>query len=1299
MIDKICLIFSLLFHVCKSVFSTSNIVGYDKEVFFVDNLDLANYVTSLGSFSFSGKHYSMSLHRSGTSSLVRVDFNGAFLTPTVISYYRFCDSGTGGVTCFGSVVSVLGSTNYLAIGTMREPSGTGNIYLTVIDYSTLTGNDYLWNSQQTSVLSPSTTPIGDINFIELVPSTNLILTPGAGTTGVSLWTLSTLQVTISWTNPIEYENCLCLNSTFCILHTISTGNHLLYSLDPTLATNSITFLSSTPVETDTDTSLGETFSFFGLKSLPGLSAFVLCTNNNCFLRENSAPSIDINTISMNRISAFETSCPNSSSCFIIGTNDLSLLEVYHIQGISSLYEELTYLDTEYSIQRFSAISAVDGEKLLLIANKAYNQMIYVEQKPCHPSCFECTSSEPTSCLSCGTVSQEIVPINLCVDVAACDPACAKCYGTSNTECDQCSTGTFLDIPTNICSPCDSLNNPIYTKSSATSVDICKACHPTCLRCNMNTQYNCLSCDTVGLGRCLNNSQCILMTPGIFALPNTSCALCDTSCTTCLVNSTHCTSCSLPLYLSTVLNACLNCSDPGYLLVAPVFPNTFSTCEPCDPASNCLACSLSTFNCSSCQPGYELTQSSGPGTYQICTLSPSTCNMTDGYYIDSSNQCVKQSAMKIKSSKFLIDDTKVSVEFSSPIDQQYLDVSMLTYTLIDQFSKERQNLSLQNDIEVVKNAKGITILFRGTVSSLSAAIEINNDGKNASSGVRSSDGSSIFNEFPITIKDIRLGQKLSTVSKTIKTALSILSLTSFLLLLAKNPFMANRLYKLLSNLLLIRLLNSPILVLPEIILSICSDINIVPFNIPNLLQDWLDEFECTPYRQIERRGFSCDIFTNYYEDITISVSSLIVCVAITLVCSFIIKRLKSSIERLRNTKNASTHSQSTPREDIAGDQANVFSPRNNLASSTKDEKISQKILMMEKWSERIKSFKDSYGMTYMIVMMDGNMMEVLLMSIIHIQSYHNNQLMNIGLASISFIFFYYFMTLILKVLVYRHIRHRLSLGSVAASSDNPKRGEEKKVLERIGGVEDYPLSAYTYEFEDSVVCEDRLVYIQYIVQFVRSVALCVVCVGSMRHPVPQHVIVMCIECVYVWVLWRTRKGRENRAMLMYDLFDASMFVVYVGIMVGATVAKGGGEEVGRDGQRYVGGAAALVLVLIIVVCVLFVVWSMIQSAYSMMISMCKSGDTDAQRDDSMVLSGHISNSNSTFRMEGVSGRNEVFVNIKKVSDNIKFNKMTKNKISIKQNSKKLRYQNKKMVKVQVANEQMSLENGGRREEEM
>ncbi|KAL4496353.1 hypothetical protein ABPG73_007803, partial [Tetrahymena malaccensis] len=264
-------------------------------------------------------------------------------------------------------------------------------------------------------------------------------------------------------------------------------------------------------------------------------------------------------------------------------------------------------------------------------------------KKCKQYCDQCDGS--SSCISC--IEGYYLNGNTCLP---CNINCRTCYGPSDQECSICSDPNKYISPSqnnNCVSSCDQtqryfINNTINPQQKycllcsdfcsacnltsctqcisslyyLTSGGTCQPCHNSCSTCNGSTENDCLVCrdSTQFISQKQNNlcvPQCDLTQAQYVDTSNPNqkyCNKCNSLCQTCS-DSIKCTTCIAGFYI-----------------------NPDGTCSPCH--NSCSQCNgPSNNNCIVCQDSTQLGN--------ICS---STCDITQSFYIDTSNPLQKYCRM-------------------------------------------------------------------------------------------------------------------------------------------------------------------------------------------------------------------------------------------------------------------------------------------------------------------------------------------------------------------------------------------------------------------------------------------------------------------------------------------------------------------------------------------------------------------------------------------------------------------------------------------------------------------------------
>lgn len=189
---------------------------------------------------------------------------------------------------------------------------------------------------------------------------------------------------------------------------------------------------------------------------------------------------------------------------------------------------------------------------------------------CHPSCKTCSGPAFNQCLSCPSSSNRVSTpssfqcpclanfydnnVTVCV---ACNPSCKTCNGTNSNQCLTCPTGANRIASVDASNSC-----PCNTGFYDSGVQICSACHNSCLTCNGPSSSQCLTCPTSSNRATVINAsnQCPCLVNFYDNATNIKvCLNCHPSCNTCTGSgSNQCLTCPPASNRSSVVNGSNQC---------------------------------------------------------------------------------------------------------------------------------------------------------------------------------------------------------------------------------------------------------------------------------------------------------------------------------------------------------------------------------------------------------------------------------------------------------------------------------------------------------------------------------------------------------------------------------------------------------------------------------------------------------------------------------------------------------------------------------------------------------------------
>lgn len=246
-------------------------------------------------------------------------------------------------------------------------------------------------------------------------------------------------------------------------------------------------------------------------------------------------------------------------------------------------------------------------------------------------------------------------LNVIVSIRLCHPHCEVCFGDKKSECAVCAW--TLEQAKLSFQTCEKYCLPGWGDNS-TNYPICIKCtDPKCLYC-LDTPMNCLGCapsyflHTTSVGVTI----CVTDCPEHYyknSSINATCFQCDANCQNCTGDPTTCITCYPDTYLYQSM-----CHSP-----CPYETYAHAASQTCQPCSNyCSVCSIAPNNCTVCDPtgpyisylkfgtqcvvqcglGYfpDTNYGMGPNVCQACEIkckaceaSPNNCSIcNDGFYL-------------------------------------------------------------------------------------------------------------------------------------------------------------------------------------------------------------------------------------------------------------------------------------------------------------------------------------------------------------------------------------------------------------------------------------------------------------------------------------------------------------------------------------------------------------------------------------------------------------------------------------------------------------------------------------------
>lgn len=211
-----------------------------------------------------------------------------------------------------------------------------------------------------------------------------------------------------------------------------------------------------------------------------------------------------------------------------------------------------------------------------------------------------------SCSDTSICKENVYPDTTFSKCLNCDLKCKTCFGPSQYNCLTCTSDYSYNPLTVSCEA--SCTGQTFSSEDIYGNKFCESCDNSCLTCN-GTKDHCLSC--AGLYFHYNLTfECVLnctkIDPNLFNYkPNNTCIRCHDNCATCFgASNTQCYSCKgTNAYYAPTLTCDKTCPSSQYIA-----DYVSHLCEKC--TDGCATCSLETDNCTKCENGFFLQESSG-----------------------------------------------------------------------------------------------------------------------------------------------------------------------------------------------------------------------------------------------------------------------------------------------------------------------------------------------------------------------------------------------------------------------------------------------------------------------------------------------------------------------------------------------------------------------------------------------------------------------------------------------------------------------------------------------------------------
>ncbi|CAD8177777.1 unnamed protein product [Paramecium octaurelia] len=338
----------------------------------------------------------------------------------------------------------------------------------------------------------------------------------------------------------------------------------------------------------------------------------------------------------------ETDCLQCSSIahrYLTIDNKCSCTQAYYDPGF---YDQICYLSCHHSCTSCNvygqdqctscpttrnAVQVGTTFQCLCKDSHYYSDPLFLECQPCHLTCKTCNGTNQTNCLTCDTNYRQLV-ISKCdcysgyystgsLQCSQCHYTCLSCFSSDEESCITCASDKNRVMKAN---KCICMNNTMQTSNTDS---MCENCSYRCSSCTIKPE-NCTTCPDSSerdLGTD-NSCQCPAFyydQPG-----NPICIKCHSTCQTCQGSqSNQCTSCNLLSKRELSSNGECKCQNS-------YFDTGIQECQIC--SSDCLNCTITPTNCTSCKPDRYLV-----GNSCLCKTKLQGSYLTT-YLVPLKNRC-------------------------------------------------------------------------------------------------------------------------------------------------------------------------------------------------------------------------------------------------------------------------------------------------------------------------------------------------------------------------------------------------------------------------------------------------------------------------------------------------------------------------------------------------------------------------------------------------------------------------------------------------------------------------------------
>jgi hypothetical protein len=511
-------------------------------------------------------------------------------------------------------------------------------------------------------------------------------------------------------------------------------------------------------------------------------------------------------------------------------------------------------------------------------------------------------------------------------------------------------------------------------------------------------------------------------------------------------------------------------------------------------------------------------------YMKCT----ECDESKGYILIN-GKCPSRVPLRLTSTRFNINTRIAKILFDAPlsiVQEQNKQFSLRVEDQVENINYSCGDLGCRLDTPFSPD-NGFSITFDTDVTILKGQIIISKD-----SGlvITRRNDSYPFEEYPILVDIISLTGSNST-SKTTEAMFETLSqaqLPLTLLSIGTGPSLAVLADYLVAQFQYITLLEGPFLTFPEQVLSMSLSIGLMPFDVKNPFDNLaLPEETCVPSYRFVDNDFFCSFVSNYGADFAMLMGIL----AVNIVISIATHHLKKYADSKQQTG----------------------------------------------LSRFANSLGRSLGLQYFLVKMEGNQMDIILVSLLNFYYLDRSTRLVIGLCLGLIMILFYVSTSLLQFFIgIKFWKAKESMPIMRTDSFDSLRAEEssvatglpldandsvlkqgsdqKKDIPKINEIyEDYciknnqekskTMSLFTYVYDDFIIPKAYIWLNVPIANILRSFCLSMLLVAITGRPFHQMAVAMIVEAGYLLFIIKSNI-KASRFEFYCECARTVLFILYI-----------------------------------------------------------------------------------------------------------------------------------------------------------